>query len=287
MNKFYLSILFFFFLAHTKAQTPLTNYNFYNSFNNNPAMAGMDYKTQLTFTYGEQRNEQKGFLSYEASNEKLKSGMGFFVKSHRDRYRVTNHVGLAYNYTVHFSDLAKLTTGFQLSQVNLSAKPVDDSLKMREWWQAPNTDLGVVFSFEELKIGASLFHVFRPGILFENDSLDFYIPQLYDNRGVNLSISYNGKVSEYLEFQIAFFHHLERGRYKRNRVIDLSAFLTIYKYVTIGATYRSLESSDDNLNKLYLGLRPTKKILFNFSFNLKRPSSGVQYPMEVLAQYQF
>lgn len=250
-------------------------------------MAGIDYKSQMTFTYGERRNEQQGFFSYEASSEKLNSGIGFFVKSHRDKRLVTNQLGLAYNYTVHFSDLAKLTTGIQLSQINVSAKQTEDSEEIREWWQVPNADLGIVFSFEELKIGASLFHLLRPGVLFEKDSFDFYIPQLYDNRAFNFSISYNGKVSEYLDFQIAFLHHVERGRYKRNRVVDLSAFLTIYKYVTIGATYRSLDSSDDNLNKLYLGLRPTKKILFNFSFNLKRPSRGVQYPMEVLAQFQF
>ena len=44
-------------------------------------------------------------------------------------------------------------------------------------------------------------------------------------------------------------------------MVDLSVFVIIYKYITIGGTHRDINYKGERSNNYFLGIRPTKKII--------------------------
>ncbi len=277
-----------------------SNYHFFNPFNFNPAMAGIEEKQQLNFGWNRQVNNSAS-LSYEQPIATINSAIGLHYEYNVRSYGEMHRYGLAYNYGFRWKKNTQLRIGMQFSQVNIKVEQYSFlPLEGNEWYSFPSVDFGLAFQHKQLRLGVSIQNLMPEEFPIFNEENGNYLNKIDTKRTLNLSAANTFQLSKNLNWSVAFllrfyshdviddfaynyFYPYYYSYKSNNQQHDFSSYISFRKKCTIGATYRT---QFDPVWIGFVGVKLKEKLDLKFSFNLKKEDNAPRF-WEALVQYQF
>ncbi len=280
-----LLFLFLLFFNSSFSQIDLSTHQHFYSFPLNPAMAGMDDKTIISF-YRKNISSRNTLISGEFPSKILNSNIGIILNRNYNNSNLSsigkttkNKLGLAYNYNFHFSDFARLQLGFQFTHIAATYDNFSSNLNAR-WFTANDFNLGAAILSHNFKFGIGILNILNPTI----DGRSSRNPLIEEKRNTVFTFSYKTSLNHKFEITPTVLINIEK---KKILVSDFSLYFNFRKRVFLGTTFRHGKDYRDNTIRNLIGLlgiQFRRKLNFQISINPKAESEA---SFQFLTQYKF